>query len=350
MIDYVRMEETSTATEVPSDTPVVAYTLEPEDTVEPVGEAPTVAPDPLVFNFPTSGPDPVSAWRPPLYPVPWSPTAHDHFYFSRPIAADEVNWPLANYRYGGVFFDDVVHTGVDIPVRRGTPVFSAGSGKVIWTGYGLYRGIQNDLSDPYGKAVVIKHDFGYQGQNLFTVYGHLQQIDVIKGQWIENGEYLGLSGETGRVTGPHLHFEIRVGESDFFETYNPELWMVPPQGWGLIAGRVMSTGGSLYSNETLLITSLDTDQAWSVIPYGGGAANSDPYYQENLVIGDLPAGLYQIEMQYAGRLYELELEVQPGRVSYFTFQGRNGFSIELPETPGEDFYPAELGTEGTLDN
>ncbi|MBG7610035.1 MAG: M23 family metallopeptidase [Anaerolineae bacterium] len=204
----------------------------PEATVTTAGQLPpTAAPDPLRLVFPASKPAPVSAWRPPLYTVPWAPSPNDHFYFTRPIAADEVNWPLANYRYGGVFFEDVVHTGVDIPAPLETPVLAAGDGKVIWTGYGLYRGVHGDLSDPYGQAVVIQHDFGFQGQRLFTVYGHLQQIDVQQGQVLSTGDVIGLVGQTGKVTGPHLHLEVRLGAFDFFSSLNPELWLVPPQGW-----------------------------------------------------------------------------------------------------------------------
>jgi hypothetical protein len=59
---------------------------------------PTIAP--FRFILPTPGAEPVSGWRPPLYPVPWAVSAYDHFYFARPIAADNVNWPLAEYRYG----------------------------------------------------------------------------------------------------------------------------------------------------------------------------------------------------------------------------------------------------------
>ena len=78
---------------------------------------PPEPPEPLRFIFPTAGSDPVSHWRPPLYPVPWEPTPNDHFYFMRPIGANVVNWPLARYRYGGVFFEDTVHTGRGYPHR-----------------------------------------------------------------------------------------------------------------------------------------------------------------------------------------------------------------------------------------
>ncbi|MBU0510470.1 MAG: peptidoglycan DD-metalloendopeptidase family protein [Chloroflexi bacterium] len=322
-----------------SPTAVLVAAATPSPAMEQI--PPTAAPDPLRFAFPEAAPAPVSAWRPPLYPIPWALTPYDHFYFTRPIAADEVNWPLANYRYGGVFFEGVVHTGIDISAPPGTPVLAAGDGKVVWAGYGLYRGVSGDLSDPYGQAVVVQHDFGYQGQQLFTVYGHLQRVDVFRGQRVVTRASLGLVGETGKVTGPHLHFEVRVGESDFFTTLNPELWLVPPQGWGVLAARIMDTAGQLYANELIYITSRETGQVWQVWPYSGAPANSDPYYQENMVISDLPAGIYAVGTSYAGRWYTLELEIFPGRVTYFTFQGRDGFRFELPPDPGEGFAPFE---------
>ena len=133
------------------------------------------------------------------------------------------------------------------------------------------------------------------------------------------------------MTGPHLHFEVRVGESDFFKTLNPELWLVPPQGWGIVAARIMDTVGQLYSGESLRIQSQDSGRVWKAIPYARGAVNSDPYYQENMVISDLPAGLYDVRISYAGVFYYLTIEIYPGRVTYFTFRGREGFNLELPQ-------------------
>lgn len=301
----------------------------------------TPVPDPLRFVFPTPIQVAISAWRPPLYPTPWAPTPYDHFFFSRPIAADEINWPVATYRYGGEFFADTVHTGVDIPAPKGTPVIAAGSGKVIWAGYGVYRG-GHDTTDPYGLAVTIQHDFGYQNQTLYSIYGHLDQTDVTAGQYVETGTVLGLVGETGSVTGPHLHFELRVGENSFFNTRNPELWIAPPQGWGVLAGRVMNTNGKLVTNQLIIVTDPATGQNWLARSYGPEAVNPDPYYGENLVIGDLPAGIYQLRTSYAGTRHSAEIEIHPGLVTFFNFRGWNSFSLELPPTPGIEYTPQPI--------
>jgi murein DD-endopeptidase MepM/ murein hydrolase activator NlpD len=282
-------------------------------------------------------------WRPPLYPTPWAPTLYDHFYFASPIAADEINNPVQDYRYGGAFFKDVVHTGVDIPAPKYTSVLAAGPGIVVWAGYGIYRE-GYDPTDPYGLAVTIRHDYGYQNQMLFTIYGHLDRVDVVEGQHVETGDTLGLVGETGRVTGPHLHFEVRIGENTFFSTRNPELWLVPPIGWGVIAGRMMNTGGQPISNQMLIITNPQTEQnsfAWS---YGKSTVNSDPYYQENLVVGDIPAGTYLLRIAFGGVNFSAPIEVLPGMVSYFTFRGFKGLTVAPPQPLGVEFTPAPLET------
>jgi murein DD-endopeptidase MepM/ murein hydrolase activator NlpD len=341
------METITPEVELVTPTGVVAVL---EDQPAPQADAdsdlPTPAPDPLVFVFPDSGPAPVSAWRPPLYPIPWVPSPYDHFYFARPTAADEVNWPTENYRYGGSFFDNEVHTGIDISAPPGTEVLAAGDGKVVWAGWGLYRGVPGDTSDPYGKAVVIEHDFGYQGKQLFTVYGHLQQVLVPRGQHVSTGDLLGLTGETGRVTGPHLHMEIRLGARTFFSTLNPELWLVPPQGWGVLAARFYRSNGKEMQGELIEITSVYTGQIWYARTYTKGAINKDAYYQENFVVSDLPAGLYQVELSYIGKLYSQTIDIYPGRVSFLSFYGQDGFNLDPPVAPGEDFNPFEAEDEG----
>ncbi|OHD06547.1 MAG: hypothetical protein A2Y41_10800 [Spirochaetes bacterium GWB1_36_13] len=86
------------------------------------------------------------------------------------------------------------HGGVDISVPIGTNVYASAGGKVIVA----------DWKEGYGKLVVIEHKYGYS-----TFYGHLSKYMVKAGDEVQAGDLIALSGNTGRSTGPHLHFEIR---------------------------------------------------------------------------------------------------------------------------------------------
>lgn len=286
--------------------------------------------EPIALVFPVPGDAPISLWRPPLYPTPWALTPHDHFLFARPIAADEINWPLANYRFGYFFPDtDIIHTGIDITAKRGTPVIAAAPGKVIWVGYGLYYG-KYDEEDPYGLAVTIEHDFGYGDKKLMTVYGHLDRIDVEKGQKVETGTQLGIVGNTGKTTGPHLHFEVRVETNSYFRTRNPELWLSPPQGWGVLVGVLKDRFHQFVNLKEVYVLNLDTKQTWMVLTYATNNINRDEYYKENLVLSDLPAGDYLVSFTYDGKLYKNEITIHPGAISYFSFIEGFGFSHKVP--------------------
>jgi len=88
------------------------------------------------------------------------------------------------------------HKGVDISAPMRTPVHAAADGIVYNAEY----------SAGYGRVVVIDHGHGMQ-----TWYAHLSRFEVVPGQEIRRGEILGFSGASGRVTSPHLHFEVRMG-------------------------------------------------------------------------------------------------------------------------------------------
>jgi murein DD-endopeptidase MepM/ murein hydrolase activator NlpD len=87
------------------------------------------------------------------------------------------------------------HEGQDIDAAFGTPVQVAASGRVIIAAW--QRG--------YGNVVYVDH-----GSGLSTRYGHLSEIDVNVGQTVSRGQTIGLVGSTGRSTGPHLHYEVRI--------------------------------------------------------------------------------------------------------------------------------------------
>jgi len=94
--------------------------------------------------------------------------------------------------------EGAIHTGMDISANMGTPVHAAADGIVYHAQY----------DGGYGRMVVIDHGNGMQ-----TRYAHLSRFEVVPGQEVRRGEVIAFSGATGRVTAPHLHFEVRVGGS-----------------------------------------------------------------------------------------------------------------------------------------
>ncbi len=297
---------------------------------------------PVRFVVPTSGPNAEPAWRPPPYEPPWALRPEDHFYFYRPIPSDEVNWPHPQYRYGNTYFgESAVHSGVDLGAELGSAVVAAGPGEVVWVGYGLYRGYE-DPTDPYGLAIAIRHDFGHQGKQLYTIYAHLEKTNVWLGQRVKGKEQIGQVGSTGHSTGPHLHFEVRLGDNDYYMTRNPELWMVPPEGWAVLAGRIMGTYGQYLMEHMVEIRNLESDQTWQVWTYKLVAINKDDEYHENFVISDLPSGPYEIRVDYYGVKLSTQLFLYPGRTNFISFQGWSGFSSEqLNSQEDLNFQPFE---------
>ena len=113
-----------------------------------------------------------------------------------PITNGGVGTP---YGATGSLWSSGTHTGQDYPTPVGTPVYASLDGIVINT---------NPGSD-YGKTVEIDHGNGYQ-----TLYGHLSEVLVPVGAAVTKGQLIAKSGETGKVTGPHLHYEVRKGKNN----------------------------------------------------------------------------------------------------------------------------------------
>ncbi|WP_339132793.1 LysM peptidoglycan-binding domain-containing M23 family metallopeptidase [Streptomyces sp. f51] len=99
------------------------------------------------------------------------------------------------YKVAGSMWSSGYHTGVDFVVPTGTTIKSVAAGTVVSAGWG----------GAYGNQVVIQHADGKYSQ-----YAHMSSLSVSAGQTVTEGQQIGLSGATGNVTGPHLHFEIRT--------------------------------------------------------------------------------------------------------------------------------------------
>lgn len=89
------------------------------------------------------------------------------------------------------------HAGMDFTAKQGTPIHATGDGRVTYAEYG---------TNGYGMHVVVDHGFGYE-----TLYAHMSELKVRRGQKVKRGDVLGLVGNTGLSAGPHLHYEVHKG-------------------------------------------------------------------------------------------------------------------------------------------
>ena len=123
------------------------------------------------------------------------------------------------------------HTGVDFALKPGNPVYATGedvveSVKFEFFGYGAGSGrvveVRNSFFG-YGREIMIDHGFGYK-----TRYAHLKSIGVVEGMKVKRGECIGISGNSGRSSGPHLHYEVlykdrHVNPANYYDlTITPE--------------------------------------------------------------------------------------------------------------------------------
>lgn len=106
-------------------------------------------------------------------------------------------WPVGYRRITQAYWYG--HPAIDVGVPEGTPLYASDTGTVTWAGWNVYG---------YGNLIVINHGNGYE-----TYYGHLNGINVYPGQVVTQGQHIGATGNTGRSSGPHLHFEIRLYNS-----------------------------------------------------------------------------------------------------------------------------------------
>ena len=107
----------------------------------------------------------------------------------------KLNWPTTSKRITQ-YFRGWRHSGLDIGIKKGQPIYSANDGIVITSGWN---------SGGYGYYIIVDH-----GNGFHTLYAHNSKLYVKKGERVKKGDIIAASGSTGRSTGPHLHFEVRV--------------------------------------------------------------------------------------------------------------------------------------------
>lgn len=289
----------------------------PTDTAIP----PTIAPS--ATELPTETPT-VTATEMPSVTVSPSATMPlerlDHYWLDRPIAQEQglVHWVDRTYPYGGTQFGTrEVHLGVEFINKRFTPILAAADGVVIYAGNDTNVRFGPEF-DYYGNLVVIQHPFlSPEGLPVFTLYAHMQDIAVQKDESVVAGQRIGRVGDSGIALGPHLHFEVRLGDAyDFHSTRNPDLWIKPYNGYGTLAGRV--TGVENTYGIVLELRS-DTIQR-ETYTYGGERVNSDAAWKENFTLSDLPADTYQVTISNNdGRIFfREEIAITAGKTAWLS--------------------------------
>jgi murein DD-endopeptidase MepM/ murein hydrolase activator NlpD len=324
-----------TANPLPSRTatlpPTLTFTPSPTLTVTP---SPTVTLTPTITLSPTPAPTttPISSATPaqpsadPNYTPPptWTPPPAnlaaqlvDHYIFARPIPDAGVNYANRVYPYGataGGRFQ--THKGVDMENPTGTQVLAAGDGTVFYAGNDLAT-MFGPTNDFYGNLVVLQHNrTDANGETVYTLYGHMDSLRVQMGQVVTQGTSLGTVGGTGIALGPHLHFEVRVGDPyDYGATRNPELWMRPYPTFGTLAGIVTDADGNRLYDVTMQVVSLDISRY--AFSYHDDSVNPDTTFNENYVLGDLPANYYEVTVSDNGRVrFRQIVYVYPNRTTW----------------------------------
>lgn len=297
--------------------PIAANISLPAPTPETSGLRPDQARQEFVRD---AGPAPRDAaeWRPPAMPAPLSITPDDHYWLIRPIPSGYRNYDLEWYPFG----NDVqaanippyrVHHGLDFPNETGTPVLAASSGTIIHAG--PFPSPNNGVNY-YGNTVIIQHDWQWQGQNIYTLYAHTLELFVKVGDTVEQGQLIAGVGSSGEVTGPHMHFEVRVGDNTYADTRNPALWLAPYEGWGTLAGQFVDKRGRPIADAKIQLLPPGSSQILREQSTYSPGVGSDDVWQENFVIGDIPAGEYVLLITINDITYRREVEILPGRTTF----------------------------------
>ena len=130
------------------------------------------------------------------------------------------NWPLAEHiiTAGWFYSDGSEHRALDFRAAVGTPVFGV-SGVVDWVQ--TWDGKTKTGNQSYGNLVRIRCNAKYKGKTVYCLYAHLMAVYVTAGDLISDGQMIGLTGNTGNSTGPHLHFEVQLSG----QRVNPLNWL-----------------------------------------------------------------------------------------------------------------------------
>lgn len=252
-------------------------------------------------------------------------------WFDRPIAPTENNQIDQTYRYGSTMGGNFQqHQGVEFNNGDGTPVHAIDGGLIVYAG----------RAEAGALTVSILHDSlvvrGPDTLRIFSVYYHNSALDVKVGDHVARGQQISRVGNTGRATNDHLHLEVHAAPDTTVKavvdslnrypayTTNPELWIAPLPGTGIVAGLVRTRAGAPVKQARVYGLAKDEPRE---TPYAfaetyGDRAHSHPLYQEDFAVSDVMPGEYTVAVEIEGQTVRQKVRVEAGKVSWVELRER----------------------------
>ena len=259
-----------------------------------------------------------------------------HTWFHRPIALTDQPYIDQTYRFGSTMGGNFQpHQGVEFNNPDGTPVHAIGDGVVVYSG----------PAEAGANTIAIRHDRRLTpgrgpGVNLpgplylYSVYYHNSKLLAHVGHRVRAGDVIALVGNTGRATNDHLHLEVhaapttdssRIVRADVryppFNT-NPELWIEPLPGTGLVAGQVWDSKGQPVQQARIygVVKPEPQETRFSFIETYGPRNHQDPVYHEHFAISDVPPGDYTLGVEIEGKKVFRRVRVAAGKLTWVEFR------------------------------
>ncbi|HUP90199.1 MAG TPA: peptidoglycan DD-metalloendopeptidase family protein [Longimicrobiales bacterium] len=262
---------------------------------------------------------PMSLPRDPIYP-----------FFERPIRDGEGNPYIdQTYRYGSTMGGNFQqHQGVEFNNPAGTPVHPIAPGVVVFAG----------PAEAGANTVAIRHDTRIGENYLFSVYYHNSSLTTKVGDRVSTNDVIARVGNSGRATNDHMHLEVHVAPSTDSSkivnpaerfpafTTNPQLWIRPMPGTGIVAGRVRDAQGKPVPGARVhgLVLAFPEETPFSFAETYRDRAHSTPGYDEDFAVSDVPAGTYLIGIEIAGAKVWRRVRVEADRVTTVEFSPLTG--------------------------
>ena len=258
-----------------------------------------------------------------------APGAPAHTWFARPIARTDQPYIDQTYRYGSTMGGNFqAHQGVEFNNPVGTSVLAVDAGTVVHAG----------PAEQGSQTVAIRHDSTLTTPEgrffIYSTYYHNSRLLVKVGQRVNRGDPIARVGNTGRATNDHLHLEIHASPVDSVRlivdpanrypayTRNPELWIEPMAGTGVIAGQVWDSQNRPVRQARIygVVKPQPQETPFSFAETYGERNHPDPSYREHFAVGDVPPGMYVLATEIEGRTVFTRGRVEAGKVSWVEFR------------------------------